>query len=376
MKPATQSNASNASAQICWLATVLILGTAARFAIATRGHNFDFESYRVVADLMAQGQNVYAHTARYNYGPVWFNVLHALDFVAGRDANLFRWLLIGLLTAADAGIALILWRRFDKWAATIFFLNPVSIIITGFTNQFDNVAILMGLGAMWLIEDEFDRPASRKKFGGLLLLGLSLMTKHLLFALPFWIAIKQRGWRQKILVLSVPVLIFLMGFAPYWQAGHQGIVDHVFKYRSMHNPILYNLLMPEFFCGIISSQMFWFASLAIIAYAARHRKILDCFGIYLAVMVATAPSVGLQYLAIPLFFTAMNLNVLTILYSLSAAIVITVNPIGLNVTGFLRPLQPTVPICLLALALVWHLWKNQLIANGHRFLQRMKSKKA
>jgi hypothetical protein len=350
----------------------LILGTAARFGIATRGHNFDFESYRVVADLMAQGQNVYANTPRYNYGPVWFNIIHMLDVLAGHDANVFRWLLIGLLTAADAGIAFILWRRFGKLAATVFFLNPASIIITGYKNQFDNVAILMGLAAMLLIGDEFDRPVGRKKAGGLLLLGLSLMTKHSLFVLPFWLAIKQRGLLQKALVTSIPILIFLIGFAPYWQHGHQGIIDNVFKYRSMHNPILYNLLIPEALYRIISSQVFWFGCMGLVAYIGRNRKPLDYFATYTAVMVAAAPSAGLQYLVIPLVFVAMNVNVLTILYSLSAALVMALNPLCLNVTGFLRPMQPTIPICLLALALAWHLWKTPLLAAGRSVIQRIK----
>jgi hypothetical protein len=358
-----------------WLAAVIILGVAARFGIAARGHNYDFESYRVVADLMAQGQNVYANTDRYNYGPVWFNVIYVLDLVAGRDPAVFRWLLTGLLTAADAGIAFILWRRFGKLAATVYFLNPASIIITGFNNQFDNVAILLGLAAMLLIGDEFDRPVGRKKMGGLFLLGLSLMTKHSLFAFPFWLAIKQRGMFQKLLVVSVPVFIFLIGFAPYWQNGHQGIIDHVFKYRSMHNPILYNLLMPEMFYTVISSQMFWFACMGLAAYAGRNRKLLDYFGIYTAVMVAAVPAVGIQYLVIPLVFVAMDVNLLTILYSLSAAVVMAVNLACLHITGFLRPMQPTIPLALLALALVWHLWKVQLVAAGRAVRQRIKSNK-
>jgi hypothetical protein len=355
-----------------WLVIVLILGTAARFGIATRGHNFDFESYRVVADLMAQGQNVYANTPRYNYGPVWFKIIHVLDILAGHDAKVFRWLLIGLLTAADAGIAFILWRRFGKLAATVFFLNPASIIITGYNNQFDNVAILMGLTAMLLIGDGFDRPVGRKKTGGLILMGLSLMTKHSLFVLPFWLAIKQRGLLQKALVASIPVFIFLIGFAPYWQNGHQGIVDNVFKYRSMHNPILYNLLIPEWLSSTLSSQTFWFGCMGVVGFICRNRKLLDYFAIYTAVMVAAAPSVGLQYLVIPLVFVAMNVNVLTISYSLSAALVMALNPLCLNVTGFLQPMQPTIPIGLLALALVWHLCKTPLIAAGRSVMQRIR----
>jgi len=56
----------------------------------------------------------------------------------------------------------------------------------------------------------------------LLVLGLSLATKHVLFAFPFWLAVKQKGLGQKVIVVLVPVLVFLSGFAPYWHEGSQG----------------------------------------------------------------------------------------------------------------------------------------------------------
>jgi len=66
---------------------------------------------------------------------VWFQLIHLLDVAAGHDPQVFRELLVGFLSAADVGIFWVLWRKFGRLAATLFFWNPVSIMITGFNNQ-------------------------------------------------------------------------------------------------------------------------------------------------------------------------------------------------------------------------------------------------
>jgi hypothetical protein len=54
---------------------VIVIGLAARFFFTTFGHNYDLDSDTIVAEIVDQGGNVYADTPRYNYAPVWFNVL-------------------------------------------------------------------------------------------------------------------------------------------------------------------------------------------------------------------------------------------------------------------------------------------------------------
>ena len=66
-----------------WVFLVIIaLGLDLRMGAAVLGHNFDIESWYIVADIMRHGGNVYAETGRYNYGPVWFFILHVLDVLA------------------------------------------------------------------------------------------------------------------------------------------------------------------------------------------------------------------------------------------------------------------------------------------------------
>jgi len=344
-----------------WLPVVLLIGVTARFWVSRYGGNYDLESYKIVINLVEQGQNVYAGTFRYNYGPVWFHLLHLLDVLAGHDAAAFRHLLVGFLTAVDAGIAWILWRKFSRLAATLFFLNPVSIIITGYQNQFENVALLLGLWAVIWFGADVDQPVNRRKWFALALLGLSLMTKHILFAFPLWLAVKQTGLRQKAIVLLVPIAIFLLGFAPYWPAGHAGIVENVFKYQSLAGAYAYRLLMPTLIQSTLDPKIFWFLILAWFAFLCRRRPPLDSLLLYICVMLAATPATTNEYLAIPLVFTSVVVNVFTVAYTVIATC-------HLSAGGDGPLLQSRAPggiidlaIYCLGLAAVWAVWRDQLL---------------
>ncbi len=356
-----------------WMGGVLLAGLAARWYFSTLGHNYDFESYQVVAGLMDEGKNVYANTDRYNYGPVWFNVIHLLDVLAGRNPEVFRGLLVVLLSAADAGIAWILWRRVGALAAILFFLNPVSMMITGYHNQFDNVAVLLGLWSVVVYGENFEKPPGGRQFGALAVLGLSLMTKHLLFVFPLWLAVKQKGWWAKGVVLALPVAIFLLGFAPYWADGKQGIIDHVFRYHSLHVACLYNLVMPGFLQSMVSAQAFWLAILAGFACFCRRRTALDSLLIYLAVMVAAAPATMNQYLAIPSAFTSVFVNFSTVIYTLAAAFHLATDTNGLHLMGHVEggSTRLATAIYCLGFAVVWTMWREPVMKFlGSKFGRR------
>jgi hypothetical protein len=210
-----------------WLfLAVMIAGIAARLLVATRGHDYDMNSWQIVANLADHGDNVYAskENYRYNFAPGWFHILHGLNVLAGHNPRVFRYFVAGFLGLGDAGIFFILWRRFGRLAACWFFLNPISIIVSSYQCNFDNLAIFVGLLAVLLMGDEFDQPINRRKFLGLFVLGLSLVVKHVFFAFPFWLAVKQKGILQKLGVILISVFIFALSFVPYWHEGKQGII--------------------------------------------------------------------------------------------------------------------------------------------------------
>ena len=267
---------TNNNSRLNWLFFVMLAaGFAARLLVATRGHDYDMDSWQIMASIADRGDNVYASTDRYNFAPAWFHVLHVLNLLAGHNPTVFRYAVAGFLSLGDAGIFFILWRRFGRLAAGWFFLNPISVIITGYQCNFDNLAILSGLLAVMLMGEDFDRPVTRRKLLGLVVLGLSLVIKHVFFAFPFWLAVKQKGMRQKLVVILVPIFIFALSFVPYWHAGSQGIIQNVFLYRSHSTEFFYHMFLPQFVQYMFSSQMVWFFLLAIFAFIYRQKNTIE-----------------------------------------------------------------------------------------------------
>jgi hypothetical protein len=355
-----------------WLAGVLAAGLAARFWMITWGHNFDFDSYRVVVSCVEQGKNVYASTERYNYGPVWFNILHGLDLLSLHNRFVFRWLLVGLLSLADVGIFLILWRRFGRLAAVFFFLNPISIIITGFHNQFDNVALLFGLLAVLLIGDDFEKPVGRRKFSGLLLLGLSLATKHILFAFPLWLAVKQRGLIQKAIIVLIPVACFALGFLPYWSEGKAGIIHNVFHYQSSAIGYFYDFFIPPEMKYLVSSRQIWFLLLGFFAFVCRPKSSMESLLVYTAVLVAASPGFFNQYLAIPVAFVSVFVNPLSIAYTAMATLHLALDNNGPTFFGDWRGKSDNLAVYCLSFAVVWTLWRQSIMRGFQRCWQQIK----
>ena len=80
------------SAVLFW--AVILLGVALRMLLPDRGYNYDFESYRLVADVLSAGGNVYRETSRYNYAPLWSSILQGLDAIpwpGHSDFIALRW---------------------------------------------------------------------------------------------------------------------------------------------------------------------------------------------------------------------------------------------------------------------------------------------
>jgi hypothetical protein len=352
---------TNNSKPIWLFFAVIVIGVAARLLVATRGNNYDVDSWQIVAGIVDRGGNVYASTDRYNYGPVWFNILHALDLLAWHNHIAFRYLVSGFLSLMDVGIFFILWRKFGKLAASLFLLNPVSIIVTGYHSQFDNLALLLGLWAVILFGDDFERPVDRRKCFGLLLLGFSLMTKHIFFAFPFWLAVKQKGLPQKCAVLLLPVACFALGFAPYWASGKTGIIENVFSYSSTNTAHFYNLFVPAAVRFCFDGRTIWLFMLGLFAFIHRRKPALESLLLYTCVLVATAPATTNQYLAIPIAFTAVFVNAFTMLYTAVATYHLSVDVNGPHFLPFIHQRCDDIVIYVLCLALVWVTWRDGLL---------------
>ncbi len=199
--------------------------------------NYDSESFRIVAELVSSGSNVYASTDRYNYSPVWAYVLAGLWSVARSSFTTFV-LLVGLLqTAADvaaAALVLAVARRLGRpedearRAALLFFSNPVSALASGAHGQFDGLAVLLLLAAiLTAMGDGLPRRAAAV----VALLSASLLVKHVTAFHPllFWRRVRRPGLSGA--AVGVPYAVLAISFLPFARAG-RAIWEHVVVYAS------------------------------------------------------------------------------------------------------------------------------------------------
>jgi hypothetical protein len=110
----------------------------------TLGYNYDFESHLIVGKIVSSGGNVYAETSRYNYGPIFslcLGLFYYLSSFLGNPSFAYRMFIVCFLTCFDIALSFLLYKKYKSMSiAALFFLNPVSIIITGYHNQFDVLA--------------------------------------------------------------------------------------------------------------------------------------------------------------------------------------------------------------------------------------------
>lgn len=297
------------------LAIVLAVGVGCRFAMSLLGENFDLSLYYVQANLMNGAAPLYS-TRWYNYAPLWAWIVHIADLLSRDNPWRFRMILLGVLTAADVGIAAAMLRIRGPLVAALFFLNPVSIHITGFHHQFDNLATAAGLWACVFLE-EAERTGDRKRdWWGMGLLGLSLVAKHFLFFLPVWLALR-RG-RRRWAMCAIPYVVFAASFLPYIDQW-RGMVANVVGYGGYRNAPMFLLFLP-FLKGLVDPKVIWLVALSVAGWATIRTRLTTAVFVYLAVGVIFAPAMANQYLAIPMPFCVVYRNYGTLAYTIAATV--------------------------------------------------------
>lgn len=329
-----------------WLC--LFLGISLRLWASTLGHNFDVESYWLVSEIALNGQSVYAETARYNYGPIWYLILGGLRALAvALDLNhilYFHVFIAALLTLVDALIALVLKSNYGTKAALFFFLNPVSILITGYHSQFDNFAILLAVVACSKFAHSGKALDVRRTIAPMSLLGLSLATKHVFLFLPLWFlwAYRAAAFKVKASILICTYGILGLSFLPFLfdPESATGIVENVIKYRGLYgNSLIFRFIglfvditfLERYFGLSLMKIIFILIMLGSgIVWAAKCRDkghSQELFFVYLLTLVGFTSSMANQYLAIPLIALARyRKHSAAWLYTVAATVLLLCSP--------------------------------------------------
>ena len=309
--------------------SVILIGAVLRILIAQRGHSIDTEHWRFLTDykkfngpLWEFGSNIYA--------PIWVHVLYILDkiyFFSFNEFDSLKWKIVIFLTLVDFLIFYLLFKQYTLKIAALFFLNPISIFLTGFHNGFENFAILMGFVAVLCYSK------IKNNFGFslcIILLGVSIATKHILFLFPFWLAIKEKTLLRKFLMASIPPAIFLLSFSPWWSEESDSILRYVFSYNSINNGIAWSLFTPQFFNSYIGYKNLFLISLFILGFVVEKKNKLDTFYLYLICFFLFSSSIWNQYFAIPVLAMAIYFNLYFLIFSIFAFIFFLMNHVGLN----------------------------------------------
>ena len=223
------------------LLAIVVFGLFARFFFAYHTTcNHDMVSWYIDKSILDTGGNVFAETDRYNYSPFWFLVLKGLGFINHLLPQFsFMFMVRSFLTLIDLATLIVLMFIAKEIsvsglkAAALFFLNPVSIIITGYHGQFDNIPVLFVLLAIYA----FLKQGSQSLFRGWLLVTVGMIAKHEILQ-QILIYLKQFPIKnRKVLFLfTLSVLLFSLTFLPYWAEGQERIVKNVLRYGGMSRP--------------------------------------------------------------------------------------------------------------------------------------------
>lgn len=217
------------------LMLVAVVGLGLRlFLAATFYGNFDQQSYEIVAEIMRHGDNLYAETTRYNYAPPWAVVLLGLSFVADGTHLPFHLIVRSFLSLIDGGnallVGLIAARRgyAGTRSAIAYWLNPIPILIVGFQGQFDTLALLPVLAAVWLVIRTPHRPPVWRIW---LLCTGALLIKHLIVFQVWTLLLTLLPRRRAMLAFGAAMLVWLLSFSPFLPAGAEGILANVLAYN-------------------------------------------------------------------------------------------------------------------------------------------------
>jgi len=320
------------------LLLIILDGTIIRLIMASAYYgNFDMQSFDVIADIVAMGGNVYASTPRYNYSPVWFTILGLLKQVQMQMPTLpFHFVVRAFLCLVDLvtlGFLLLIANNKKislPKIALLFYLNPVSYLLTSYHGQFENLSVLMIVIGLYLY-----LRLEQKSFWPTTILWLfataGMIIKHSVFyELIICLNSTIKRYWMKFLLFAFSVCIFLALFIPYWNAGKEGIIKNVFMYSSHsgYYGIASLLKFPQL-------KYLFIAGLFAFPFFLKNIDIIrQCLLGFLFFLTFTT-GIGIQYFVLPVAVGSLYPSKGFLFYSLIASVFI----LGNNNNAFVPGLQ-------------------------------------
>ena len=215
-------------------------------------------------------------------------------------------------------------------------MNPISIIISGYHNQIDNVSIaIVFAGIIHFYK-------TKNWYVLSIIIGLALTFKHAFIFFPIWMIFylfnKKSNYISSI-IPAISILIFAIAFVPFLSCW-ENIFTNVFKYYSRNNAPLYSLITFFNFEGIDSTTKIYkllFIGFTLILGFVLSKKysVYQLFLLYPLILLIFSQSITNQYLAIPLITIALLPIKWYLLYTIPSTIFLIFDANGFNLGAYL-----------------------------------------
>ncbi len=309
-----------------------VVAIAVRLALAAAFHgNFDEDSFEIVAAIMRKGGNIYAETTRYNYSPLWAHLLLAFSYISDFTAAPFHFVVRSfgtLVDVADAALVGLIGYRLNGWKPStgfaLYLINPVTLLLTGYHGQFENLATLPLLACLWL----YVRGSGSPNTKWIWVLGtLALVVKHIVVFGVWTVFVYVFGWRRAIIASLAAGATMLLTFLPYLPEGRDGILRNVFEYTSASHFFGLGLFVQ----GYPGMGIFLLAMAAWPLFAKQYMPLEKALQGSSLALVCLIPGFALQYLLMPVPFATPFMSFGFVSYSVSASALLLLSPDNLNV---------------------------------------------
>ena len=315
---------------------IISFGIFLRLVFANYGFTYDQQINKLNLDIYLLNGSIY-DAGTYNYSPFgWINIqylLNKIPLILSSDEFLnFHYKIVLFLSFIDACIFYLLNKKYSLKISLLFYLNPISIYISGFHGAFDNIAVLISFIGILLYVHKNYSPIGF--FYLVITLGISLCIKHIMIFFCIWLAFKEKTLTRKILSIIIPVGIFLLSFINYFPEYFNDILNSVFKYDSLNNYPFWSIFTPQFLYNYIGTRNLYFLTIIILGLVFEKKNILEIYYLYLICLVAFSSSVANQYLAIPLIAIAIFWNKYYLFFTIFSFLFFLLDFNGLNVSYF------------------------------------------
>jgi hypothetical protein len=257
------------------LLMIVLLGLAARLLLAFFYYGTgDVTVWEHYSTYWERGLSPYDEVGKYNYFPLWFWGFSFVTFI-NKALNLPYSFIVKIpFILTDLATLIIIVKACGRMkigakgtllAAGAFFLNPVSILISGYHGQFCNMSVMFAMLAWYF--------AVFKRGSWFLMsavmMSVSVAVKHFTVILVPVIAFIQDKIHKKILVFLIAPLCALIAITPYFIRDPQLVINSILKYNlgagywGWSGVIVRSVL---FITGVDLAQQGWFEYLSYFNY--------------------------------------------------------------------------------------------------------------